>query len=152
MNTKLFVTILLPILLCGCIGTPKTMNEIEVDWLAPEQAIFAAAKYAPNAIHCTIHFTVRAAEEQDGIIYLNSEKDYRDQRNVSIALLPNAQLEVGKIYGKEAKEFFLNKTVAVEGLVQRVTIIFTVDGRPSEKFYYQTQIPVQFASQLSLIE
>ncbi len=44
----------------------------------------------------------------------------------------------------------MGKKLQVYGLAQRVTIYLTHDGKPSDKYYYQTHIHVSNANQIQL--
>lgn len=60
------------------------------DALTPEQAIHRAAEAAPSGVPGIYAMRVQATGRRGDRIFLNSELDYRDQRNLSIALLPQA--------------------------------------------------------------
>jgi hypothetical protein len=121
------------------------------DTIAPVDAVMRAAADPQRGIRGTFRMKVSTAGRQDGNIYLNSENDYRDQRNLTVAILPSAQRQVAAIYGREADAAFKGKTILVSGIARRVTVWFNSDGRRSDKYYYQTHVDVLDASQLKTI-
>ena len=118
--------------------------------LTPEQAIFRAADAAPAPVPGTFVMTVKAVGSQNGIAYLNSELDYRDQRNLSIAICPDAIAPLAAKFGGDLDKVLIGKTVAVSGAAMRFKIVFTINGAPTEKYYYQTHVDVCSAGQISL--
>ncbi len=116
----------------------------------PEAAIHAAAAAAPNGVDGSYALRVVATGRQDGNIYLNSEADYRDQRNLTVAIHPSAIAPLTKRLGGEPDTLLKGKTITVRGLARRVRVDFTDEGRPTGKYYYQTHVDVTDAGQLSI--
>lgn len=62
----------------------------EAGWMLPAEAIAQAAAAAPGVVSGTFALKVRATGRDQTQLFLNSEVDYRDPRNVSVALTPRA--------------------------------------------------------------
>jgi hypothetical protein len=140
--------ILLAAALAGC-ATPASPPP---GTITPEQAVLMAAASAPRGVRAVVALQVMAVGRQNGITYLNSQADYRDQRNVSIAIRPEVLREVETKFGGPLDQTAYGKRLRVEGAAERVTIWFLgEDGRPSDKYYYQTHIRIVNAAQLQLI-
>lgn len=111
-----------------------------------------AAEVAPQSVVATVSMQVRAVGSQEGITYLNSESDYRDQRNISIAISPAARIKIEAIFGGELSKVAYGKHILVNGAAKRVTIrFFDNNGQRSDKYYYQTQIFVSDPVQIKII-
>jgi hypothetical protein len=93
--------------------------------------------------------TVRATGRADGNrLYLNSEFDYRDQRNLSISIAPDVARSVLSKSGAGNDEELRGRKIVVEGRAERVRINFTAYGRSTRKYYYQTHVRVDTADQI----
>ncbi|MTW33183.1 hypothetical protein GM655_10130 [Pseudoduganella danionis] len=138
----------LSLLLAGC----ATQAPVQKDALSPQQAIMMAADVAPQPVYITLDLQVRGIGSQNGFTYLNSEKDYRDQRNVSLEITPEALAQVEAKFGGQLAAYARGKHILVKGPVRRVTIWFFDDaGRRSDKFYYQTHLRVSDPAQIQLL-
>jgi hypothetical protein len=121
------------------------------DFVTPRQAIERAADAAPAGVDGTFTLQVRAVGVQDGILYLNSERDYRDQRNLSIDIPPSVAAALLAKYGSPPMTFLMGKHIAVTGQARRVTIWFQCDGKATDKYYYQTHVELHDASQIEIL-
>lgn len=120
--------------------------------LTPSEAVIAAADVAPAAVGGVFEMQVRGSGRVDGKIYLNSERDYRDQRSVSVVILPVAFEALRERFGDSPDRALAGKMIRVRGYARRVRIDFLSDnGRPSGKYYYQTHIAVTRADQIRLV-
>lgn len=117
----------------------------------PEKAIHEANAQAPALIPGHFALRVQAAGRQEDRIFLNSETDYRDQRNLTIAIEPAAIAALAARYGAPPDQFFLGKNIVVDGAAQRVKITFFASGRPTGKYYYQTHVVVDQPDQIRLM-
>jgi hypothetical protein len=95
---------------------------------------------------------VRGAGRQNGWLYLNSETDYRDQRNLTIALPPKAARELEAQLGDDPVIAMKGKTIRVTGTAQRTTIWFLENGKRSNSYYYQTHVRLMDLSQIRILE
>jgi hypothetical protein len=119
--------------------------------LTPEEAVMKAASAYPRPVVGVFEFQVRRAELVGPNLFLNSESDYRDQRNLSIRIEPAALSELHKRFGDNLS-LLLGRKVRVVGPAVRVRIDFTENGRATGKYYYQTQVPVRDARQVELAD
>ncbi|MDN4051554.1 hypothetical protein QPK32_00460 [Massilia sp. YIM B02763] len=140
--------LLIGLFLAGCASqtpSPQAAN-------SPQQVISMAAESAPQPVFATVALQVRAVGNQHDVTYLNSESDYRDQRNVSIAISPAARRKVEAVFGGDLSKVATGKHILVKGRAQRVTIwFFDNNGQRSDKYYYQTQILVSDPAQIQII-
>jgi len=143
-----FLPILAALALAACASQTAPLSASGT--YTPKDAVFMAADAAPKPVPGIFVMTVRATGRQDGNIYLNSELDYRDQRNLSIEICPPAFDGLQAHFGSEPDKFFLDKRIAVTGQARRVKIHFMVNGAPSDKYYYQTHVTVCSAGQIAL--
>lgn len=120
------------------------------DAIAPEQAILAAAEAAPLGVKGRFAMTVRGAGRQDGNLYLNSQPDYRDQRNLTIAMPDATAARLAAALGGDPETMLIGRQVLVDGTARRVRIFFTTNGRPTEKYYYQTHVVITDPDALSV--
>lgn len=122
--------------------------------LSPEQAVIFAAKAAPSgAVSGNFIMKVEAVGRQRDHYYLNSEKDYRDQTNLTIAI-PNvvAQGILRKYNGNNLENVFKGRQIIVSGTAQRVRIgFFGNDGKQTDLYYYQTHVRVRNSGQITLL-
>lgn len=125
--------------LCGCQTTGK---------MTPEQAVMAAAAAAPAGVGGTFTFTVQATGEDMGYVFLNSQTDYRDQRNLSVEIPPAVRRQLRDSFGTDPLTYFKGKTIRVTGTAQRVKIWFNFGGYRTEKYYYQTHVIIKDAVQI----
>lgn len=123
--------------------TPDEALASGLPLLTPAQAIIAAAEAAPRgAVRGVFEMSVQRAQAVGPRFFLNSQPDYRDQRNLSVAIHPIAVKAVRARFGKDLSRAFLGRTVRVFGRAERVRIDFTDHGRPNGKYYYQTHVTV----------
>jgi len=94
--------------------------------------------------------TVKATGKTDRV-HLNSERDYRDQRNLSIAIEADAAAALAAILGAPPERALKGKQILVAGTARRAKIVFFAEGRPTDKYYYQTHVVVTKASQIQLL-
>jgi hypothetical protein len=110
-----------------------------------------AADAAPKEVYGEFVFKIQSSGERRNTIYLNTEIDYRDQRNVTIALHPKTFSQLKAKYGASPKDFFKGKSISVKGYAKRVRIEFLSEGRPTGKYYFQTHIRVNDISNIKVI-
>lgn len=133
-------------LLVGCASSPEIGTTSDT-----MRIIEAAAKAAPDGVRGEFEFYIRASGRQGGVVYLNTEEDYRDRRNVSIVIQPQlAQLFERKL-GQSPEELFVNKSIRVSGEANQVQIFFFSYGRQTNKYYFQTHINVNRPEQIQVI-
>jgi hypothetical protein len=136
--------------LSGCVVVVPA-SQTRAGTIAPAEAVQLAAARAPNGVPGTFELRVQATGRQDGYLYLNSEADYRDQRNLSIAISPAAARALTAKFRQDPAVALKGKQLLVSGDATRVTIHFVVNGRTTSKYYYQTQVAVNDAAQIELL-
>ena len=136
-------------LLAGCTSTTSHTTSTFSD---PMKIIKAAADSAPKGVPGQYTLQIVATGSQGQYVYLNTEKDYRDQWAVTVALHPKVISQLSAKYGMPPQEYFLNKAIVVNGKAQRVKIAFLSDGKPTGKYYYQTHVRVMDISQLKVVD
>jgi hypothetical protein len=120
--------------------------------MGPRDAIFAAADAAPVAISGLFVMRVRAGGRDRGRAFLNSELDYRDQRNLTIRIERQALARFEADLGMPPERFFLGKSIRVRGMARRERIDFIErGGRRTDLYYYQTQVEVSRPEQIEVV-
>ena len=117
--------------------------------IKPEKAVIAAAKAGPEGVSGVFKMVVAAVGHQRGKVFLNSQSDYRDPRNLTIAMSEATAEDVERKAGVTEASALIGRKIYVRGHARTVRVDFTVDGQPSGKYYYQTHVlvsdPVQVA-------
>ena len=127
--------------------------------IVPIEAVQLAAAAAPdNGVQGTFLISVKASgDDKKRNLFLNSELDYRDQRNLTVAIERSAVAELEAKYGGNLKTYFIGKQILVTGIARRVTIYFgkprvsAVNFKLRNKYYYQTHVSVMSADQIVLV-
>ncbi len=133
---------------CATQGASRTANQD----ISPVQAIQRSADAAPRGVAGVFVMEVRGTGEDRGSAYLNSEADYRDQRCLTIEIQPAVYAQLRQAQGEAALSFYAGKRIRVRGEAVRTRIDFTVGGRPTGKYYYQTHVAVTDRSQITVID
>ena len=141
-----YALLLLMLLLVGCATTTQTVNTSDT-----MRIIEAAAEAAPQGVSGEFELFIQASGRDAGVLYLNTEKDYRDPRNVSIAIHPAVAQSLEQQFEQSPDEFFLNKTVRVRGEAKTVQIFFSAYGRQSRQYYFQTHVGVTRPEQIEVL-
>jgi hypothetical protein len=147
MNSRLVMALSLLFSLFSCASMPK--DSVLRSELTAQDAIELSEDAAPKMAPGTFSFLIRAVGAQRQYVYLNTELDYRDRRNVSVVLLPEFQEAFLTKYGASAEVTLLNKRVTVSSFAKRMPIFFYEDGKQTDKYYYQTHIPVKQLDQIT---
>lgn len=135
--------------LSGCAATTKPApGPASSAWITPVQAILLAADAAPDGVHGTFAMRVQSTGTQGNRTFLNSEPDYRDQRNLTVVLSPRAADQLWKRLGADPLVALKGRNILVTGSAIRTKIYFFADGEMTDKYYYQTHVNVTDARQL----
>lgn len=129
------------------------LHQVADDVIDPVQAIVYAAQSAPDGYPGRFGFTVRNADRNDyGIVYLNSEENYREQINISVQIHPDTVNNLAARYGRNWVNEVIGKSIEVDGRAMRRTIYFG-DKETQEKpfYYYQTHIYVTDPNKLKIL-
>lgn len=117
--------------------------------LSPVQAVINAAEM-PEGVSGVFEMVVRATGRQGGLLYLNSETDYRDPRNLTIVVAPAEEEVLSVRLGGPVQTTILRKVIAVRGTAKKTRIDFITDGRPTGKYYFQTHLKLRSARDLTI--
>ena len=120
--------------------------------ISPIEAIIRAADSAPREVPGLFAFRVAATGRHGDRLYLNSEGDYRDQRNLTVSIEPQVIPLLRQRFGALPDAYLRGKWIEVRGAAQRVRILFTDDGRPTGKYYYQTHVRVTDPAQIVTVQ
>ena len=97
--------------------------------------------------------TVIATGKEKGRLFLNSHEDYRDPRNLTIAIDGRAAELLRRQYKVDSFEFLVKgRAIEVDGVAMKEKIIFHANGRPSGKYYYQTHVRVSDPDQIRILD
>ncbi|HET6432922.1 hypothetical protein [Dyella sp.] len=131
--------------LAGCATDPRITPDAR--WIDPSQAVQLASAAAPRGVSGVFAMTVQDAD-RPGPLYLNSERDYRDPRCLTVVVLPQAASALAARLHGEPERVLRGRRILVAGSARRVRIDFVVDGRRSGKYYYQTHVVVTDVAQI----
>ena len=135
-------------LLLICMSGCASVAHNDRGWIEPTEAIRAANDDPQYGVRGHFVMTVKAIGGQHDRTFLNSELDYRDQRNLTIVMRTSLVPEVERRLGVSLKEL-KNRRIVVLGTGRRVRIIFLDgNGQPSGKYYFQTHVTVTSATQI----
>ena len=135
--------------LSACTTTPVvTSNQPSTDVM---RLIEQTAINAPNGVKGTFQFSIKAAGVEREIVYLNTEFDYRDRRNITVALHPRTVAAFTKKYGSSPEVYFINKNIEVTGEARQIKIWFVSKGIRTEKYYFQTHIRIKSINQIKVL-
>ena len=140
---RLLVVAALAALIAACSTVPSGPD----GWIEPVDAIRAANNDPLYGLRGHFVLTVKAIGSQGDWTYLNSETDYRDQRCLAVrmptSMIPKLEQRVGAAL-QEVK----GRRIVVLGVARRVRIDLNSNGRPTGKYYYQTQIQADSPTQV----
>jgi hypothetical protein len=116
-------------------------------------AIERASEAAPKGIKGFFELHVKATGKPHKVVFLNSEVDYRDPRNISIAIHPKVLKPFKDKYGDVPEDYLKDKKIIVYGEARRVKISFGCNGQSKEnEYYYQTHVRVGSLSQIHIVQ
>jgi hypothetical protein len=140
---KIAALLLVVLSLAGCTDYPHA-DLMDV--------IAEASRRAPLPVPGEFEFEVQNTGMDNGWLYLNSERDYRDPRNVSIALSPDQQDALSRRFSADLPSYFKGKRVLADGVAKRVRIEFFCGEASSIGYYYQTHIRVAEPQDVRLLD
>ena len=138
---------LMSAVLAGCVHGGRAPSA----WIDPGMAVqLAAAAGLGRGVDGVFALNVRATGDVRGSLFLNSERDYRDPRNLSVELMPAARAALADRLGRDPRQALLGRPILVRGSARLVKVVFIDEGRVTDKYYYQTQVMVSDAAQVQL--
>jgi hypothetical protein len=144
-----YLIILSVIVLSACSSTSQiTSSSGNTDVMS---IIQQAAENTPKGVKGSFQLSIKATGVNRNIVYLNTELDYRDRRNITIVLHPKLVKAFISKFGTSPEIYFLNKNIEVKGKATQVKIWLTSDGRRTDKYYYQIHIKVVSIDQLTVL-
>jgi hypothetical protein len=134
------------LLLASCASHAPQRTQLR---LTPAQAVINAAEM-PAGVSGVFEMVVRSTGREGGKLFLNSELDYRDPRNLTIDISPSVEQALQARLGAPVEAAVARRTIAVRGTARKIKTNFTIDGRPSGKYYFQTHLTVRSARDLTV--
>lgn len=132
-------------LLGGCSSVHRTSQ----GWIEPVEAVRMANEDPAYGVRGEFVMTVKALDSYPERSFLNSELDYRDQRNLTVrmptSILPELEERLGVKF-----EDLKGRQLVITGVARRARIDFVSDNRPTGKYYYQTHVSVDSPTQIDL--
>jgi len=116
--------------------------------IPPMAAVMLAAQAEGNGVPGVFALQVAATGHDKGEQFLDSEADYRDQRNLTVRFTAGAVAAFRAKHGQDPEIALKGRQLTVAGYAQRVRIDFTYAGKPTGKFYYQTHVVVTDPAQV----
>ncbi len=115
------------------------------------QLIEKAERRYPEGVRGTFQLPIKASGTQRGMVYLNTDLDYRDPKNITVALFPATIDAFAETYGASPDSYFIDKTIEVTGKVERIKIYTYKNGKRTKKYYFQTHIKVNSIEQIKVL-
>lgn len=141
--------LLLSLFLSACSAISQDNSESETSKIM--NIIALAEANAPYGVKGAFELPIKTTGTQGTSTYLNTEQDYRDRRNITVALDFKVSRKIAEKYGMPPEDYFKNKTIKVTGEAKRVKIYFIANGRQTQKYYYQTHIRVRSLDQIKIV-
>lgn len=142
---RLLLVAMVAMLASACSSVQRNAN----GWIEPVEAVRMANEDPEYGIRGEFVMTVRALDSYPERSFLNSESDYRDQRNLTIrmptSMLPELEEHLGLPF-----DDLKGRQLVIAGVAKRARIDFVSDGRPTGKYYYQTHVSVDSPTQIRL--
>ena len=150
MNIKVVLLTSIIIILGGC--TSNSVDTNSKTGMSALDAIKLSEEVGPKNARGIFSLSIKAFGSKKQYVYLNTELDYRDRKSVAVVLLPEFQEAFLKKYGVNAESMLMGKDITVNSFAKRMKIYFFKDGKPTEKYYFQTHIPVKHLKQIRFCE
>ncbi|MFT5452861.1 MAG: TonB family protein [Enterobacterales bacterium] len=120
------------------------------------QVIRMVEEFHPKKVEGTFVLTIKATgvrktKQGKPASLLNTELDYRDRRNLTIAISPKANSFLSQKFGTSPDKYFLNKTIEVTGTAKREVIWFYANKKRTNKYYHQIHIQVTHPDQIKVV-
>jgi len=144
-----YLLLIIILALSACSSTSENSSNSGIE--RTMSLIALTEEKAPEGVKGTFEFLIKASGVKGRITYLNTEEDYRDRRNITIALHPDVINDFTKKYGSNPDSYFINKTIEVKGEAKRKKIYFISNGKLTKKYYFQTHLRVTSLNQIKVL-
>lgn len=156
MIRRVFV-ILFAIVMCACTApaarmAPESAVGAGVASMSPMAAVMEAAAKFPGGVNGDFLLTVRASGADGRNVYLNSELDYRDQRNLTVTIPLQVAVELARQLGAEPGIALKGRQLLVRGEARRTTIQFNCGPVATDKYYFQTHVLITDPAQIRVLD
>jgi hypothetical protein len=135
--------------LSACSSTPTTVSAPEATDII--QLIEQAKRRFPEGVRGSFKIPIKATGSQQGVVYLNSNLDYREPTNLTIVLAPSTVIALTEMHRLSTALYLKDKMLEVTGKVERVRIYKHENGKRTKKYYYQTHIHVTSVDQIKVL-
>lgn len=133
----------------GCAANRERALSDRDEITTPRQAVMLAADHPDTGFRGRFRMTVLNTGADNDYVFLNSENDYRDPRNLTLRVPRQRADAVAKHLGVDHLEQLQGHVLEFEGLAQRTRVDFTIGNQPTGKYYYQTQATLDAAEHIS---
>ncbi|KPN21032.1 hypothetical protein AO715_14775 [Xanthomonas sp. Mitacek01] len=131
------------------LGAPTTALEaISLAADAAESAESDWQEYVPGFFLMRVRASARVGTD----VFLNSELDYKDPRNLSIRLRPDTFAALDARYGAPFENGLKDQVILVRGRARKVRIDLRMGGQPTGQFYFQTHVVVDDAGRVETLD
>ena len=144
-----YILLLIVFMLTACNSTSEVSHQVNKTNII--QLIEKAKKRFPDGVTGTFQLPIKASGNVGGTVYLNSDLNYKNQRNISVVLPINTIKAFTKHYGEPPETYFIGKTIAVTGTVKRVKIYLYKNGKRSKKYFFQTHIKINKLNKINVL-
>jgi len=144
-----YLIVLSILFLSACSSTPELASKSEATDII--QLIEKAKRRFPEPVRGTFQIPIKATGIKNGVVYLNSNLDYREPTNITLALAPSTIEKFTNYYNSSPDLYFKNKTLEVTGKVDRIKIYMYKNGKRTKKYYFQTHIRVISIEQIRVL-
>ncbi len=136
------------ILIAGLIASAAQAADAPVA-KGPAEAIALADASSSNGVTGRYAMTV-AATGRNGhaVTFLNSSADYKAADNLSFSLSPAVGVALRKRFGMAPEDYLKGRSVVVDGMVRRGTIVNTVNGRAHDFNRFSHSVEIRRVAQI----
>jgi len=152
MNKKRLI--ISPILFFFIIGCQQvdTVKPSPSDHYSVWEIIEKTEARAPDGLKGEFKLHIKNSGKQYARLFLNTQEDYRDRRNITVTLLPSFQQAFQKKHNTDIRSYFEDHTILVSGEAKRMKVWFFSNGKRTEKYYFQTHIIVSDLDQITRLD
>ncbi|RLV60918.1 hypothetical protein D5018_04560 [Parashewanella curva] len=138
-----FAVVAFCLFLGACSSTSKQAVNSDTSMALAEQ-------HTPKSVNGTFKLPIKSTALVGERVYLNTQNDYRDRRNISVEITPMLVFELDESYGTPPEKYFLNKLLEVKGEVKKIKIYVISDGKVTKDYYFQTLIKINSLNQINV--